>query len=170
MEAMLRKQFTALVNVCLTNANILKNVELAMLQTAETFLGEMLGGVNVAEMFLEHHPDAQQALDEISGFFDESSPELPSDGRRRGAELCAISTPAGPAGDRIRDLAAQALPEVEWHQAPGDEDILLSRELSNLPLADLPQLGPVGLDAYRQMSSAEHFTPHCRCDVNFSSP
>jgi hypothetical protein len=42
--------------------------------------------------------------------------------------------------------------------------------LSNLPLADLPQLGPVGLDAYRQMSSAEHFTPHCRCDVNFSSP
>ena len=84
--------------------------------------------------------------------------------------MCAISTPAGPAGDRIRDLAAQALPEVEWHHAPGDEDILLSRELSNLPLADLPQLGPVGLDAYRQMSSAEHFTPHCRCDVNFSSP
>jgi serine/threonine protein kinase len=169
MEAMLRKQFTALVNVCLTNANVLKNVELAMLQTAETFLGEILGDLNVAEMFLEQHAGPRQAQDEISGFFDESAPELPSDGRRDGAELCALATPSGPAGDRFRDLTAEVLPEVEWHHAPGDEDILLYRELSNLPLVDLPQLGPVGQDAYRQMIATEHFTPHCRCDVNFSS-
>jgi serine/threonine protein kinase len=169
MEAMFKKKFTALVNVCLTNANILKNVELAMLQTAEAFLAEQLGDVNVAEMFTEHHADAKHAEDEIAGFFDEAAPELPTDRQSRGAELCVLATPAGPAGDRFRDLATQAVPDVEWHSAPGEEDILLYRELANLPLADLPQLGPVGQDAYRQMSAAEHFTPHCRSDVDFGN-
>ena len=38
MEAMLKKQFTALVNVCLTSGNVLKNVEAAMRHTAEEFV------------------------------------------------------------------------------------------------------------------------------------
>jgi serine/threonine protein kinase len=170
MEAMLKKQFTALVNVCLTSANVLKNVEAAMLQTAEAFIAEQLGDVNVAEMFAEQHPEVQQAADEIAGFFAESAPELSCDRRSQGAELCVLATPAGPAGDRFRALAGQALPDVEWHSAPGDESILLYRELANLPLEELPLLGSLGQDAYRQMSAAEHFTPHCRCDVDFSTP
>jgi hypothetical protein len=170
MEAMLKKQFTALVNVCLTKANLLKNVEAAMLQTADAFVAEHLGDINVAEMFLEHHPDVPQAAEEITGYFDESAPELPADRLGgSGAELCVLATPSGPAGGRFRDLTVQAVPDVEWHSAPGDEDILLYRELTNLPLADLPQLGPVGQDAYRQMSAAEHFTPHCRCDIDFTT-
>jgi hypothetical protein len=51
---------------------------------------------------------------------------------------------------------------------PGSDDILLYRERSNLPLSELPQLGPLGLDAYRQLSAAEQFTPHCRCDIEFT--
>ncbi|HWG43896.1 MAG TPA: tubulin-like doman-containing protein [Gemmataceae bacterium] len=174
MEAMFKKQFTALVNVCLTSANVLKNVESAMLHTAEEFIAGHLGDLNVAEMFLENHPDAQQAADEISSFFDESAPELSSssflspNGEKVSAELCVLATPSGPAGDHFHDLAVQALPDVEWHSAPGDEDIVLYRELANLPLSDLPQVGPLGQDAYRQMSAAEHFTPHCRGDVDFS--
>ncbi len=168
MEAMLKKQFTALVNVCLTSGNVLKNVETAMLQTAERFVAEQVGEINVAEMFRDHHPDAAQASQEIVGYFDDAAPELPAERRGNGAELCVLATPAGPAGDHFRELAATALPDVEWHAAPGDEDIVLYRELTNLPLSDLPQLGPLGQDAYRQMSAAEHFTPHCRCDVDFS--
>ena len=38
-----------------------------------------------------------------------------------------------------------------------------------MSLADLEQLGPQGRDAYRQMNSAEHFTPHSRIDVDFST-
>ena len=169
MEAMFKMQFTALVNVCLTSTNVLKNVESAMLQTAEAFIADQLGDVNVAEMFLEQYADAQQAADEIAGFFAESAPELSSERRGQGAELCVLAAPPGPAGDRFRDLTASALPDVEWQSAPGDENILLYRELANMPLADLPQLGPLGQDAYRQMSAAEHFTPHCRCDVEFNS-
>ena len=52
---------------------------------------------------------------------------------------------------------SQALPEVEWQTAPGDEDIVLYREAANLPLSELPQLGPLAQDAYRQMSSRRAF-------------
>ena len=72
------------------------------------------------------------------------------------------------AEERLRELAVAALPEVEWQTASGEEDILLYRERTNLPLSELPQLGDVPQDAYRQMSAAEHFTPHCRSDVDFS--
>ena len=86
----------------------------------------------------------------------------------QGTELCVLAAPSGPAGDRLRELAGEALSDIEWHSAAGDEDILLYRERINLPLSDLPQLGPLAQDAYRQMSAAEHFTPHCRCDVDFA--
>jgi hypothetical protein len=171
MEAMLKKEFTALVNVCLTSGNVLKNVEAAMRHTAEAFLSARLGEINVAEMFLKQHAEEANAVADLAGFFDEAAPQLPasalSSNARQTAELCVLAAPPGPAGERLRELASQALPEVEWQTAPGDEDIVLYRERANLPLSDLPQLGALAQDAYRQMSAAEHFTPHCRCDIDF---
>ena len=165
MEAMFKKQFTALVNICLTNANVLKSVESAMLHTAEQYLAERLGDGDAAEMFLSQHAD--RAGDEMAGFFDEAAPQLPGDRRGTVAEIHVLSLPSGASGERLREAATQALPEVEWQAATGDEDILLYRERANLPLADLPHMGPLAQDAYRQMNATEHFTPHARCDIDF---
>ncbi|MGH7171249.1 MAG: tubulin-like doman-containing protein, partial [Gemmataceae bacterium] len=172
MEVMLKKQFTALVNVCLTSGNVLKNVEAAMLRTAEEFVAASLGEMNVAEMFLEQHADRDEAVAELAGLFDEASPLLPYStaspaNAGQAAELCVLTAPSGPASEHLRALASEALPDVEWQAAVGDEDIVLYRERANLPLSELPQLGPLAQDAYRQMSAAEHFTPHCRCDIDF---
>ncbi|HTU93464.1 MAG TPA: tubulin-like doman-containing protein [Gemmataceae bacterium] len=172
MEAMFKKQFTALVNVCLARGNVLKNVEEAMRRTAEEFVTERLGALNVAEMFLEQYGDESEAAAEIASFFEEATPQLPQSAPSakgvQPAELCVLSAPADPAGERLLALAAQGVPDVEWQSASGDEDILLYRERVNLPLSELPQLGALAQDAYRQMSNADHFTPHCRCDVDFS--
>ena len=54
--------------------------------------------------------------------------------------------------------------------AAAEDDILFYRELSNLPLSELEQLGPAAQDAYRQMRAAEDFTPHTRIDVDFGVP
>jgi hypothetical protein len=62
------------------------------------------------------------------------------------------------------------LPEIEVLSATAEDDILFYREISNLPLAELEQLGSVGQDAYRQMIAAEDFTPHTRIDVDFATP
>jgi serine/threonine protein kinase len=169
MESMLKKQFTALVNVCLTSAHVLKNVETAMLQTAEAYLAERLVEPNVAEMFLQQHADAEGAVRELADLFKEAAPGLPSDGRSPVEELCVLAAPSGPAGARLRELMQQTQPDLEWQTADDEEEILMYRERANLPLAELPQLGPLGQDAYRQMSAVEHFTPHCRSDIDFSA-
>lgn len=172
MEAMLKKQFTALVNVCLGGGNAVKNVEAAMRRTAEEFVAGRIGEMNVAEMFLEQHPDDQAAA-ALTDMFDEAAPELPAAAvpapqGGQSLELCVLAAPSDPAGERLRTLAAEALPNVDWQAAMCEEDILVYRECSNLPLSELPQLGPLAQDAYLQMSNAEHFTPHCRCDVQFN--
>ncbi len=173
MEAMLKKHFTALVNVCLTSGTVLKNVEDAMRRTAEEFVAAQLGELNVAEMFLQQYDDTKKAAEQIASLFEEAAPQLPHtmippQKGGQAVELCVLSAPAGPAGERLRALAAETLPDVEWQAAAGDEDILLYRERANLAMDELPQLGALAQDAYRQMSNAENFTPHCRCDVEFT--
>lgn len=172
MEAMLKKQFTALVNVCLSSGNVLKNVATAMRHTAEQFVAARLGEWNVAEMFLEQHAEAEQAAAALADYYDKAAPQLPltltpSKGGPTD-ELCVLAMPSGPSGERLRVLASAALPDVDWQAAPGDDDIVLYREYANLPLSELPQLGPLAQDAYRQMNATEHFTPHCRCDIDFT--
>ncbi len=76
IQAVIRQEFVALVHVCLASANLLKNVEPAMVETAQTFAGELLGETNAAELFLDQHPDEEEAKDEVGSFFNEAHPEL----------------------------------------------------------------------------------------------
>jgi hypothetical protein len=170
IQAMVRKQFTALVNVCLTSANILKNVEAALLQTTAEFLSGRLDAINAAELFLHQHPDEEEAAAEVESFFDEASPELSPGRVSDPAALSILAVPPGPAGDRFRALAQNAFPDLEWTFSASEDDVLLYREAANLSLADLELLGPAGQDAYRQMSATENFTPHTRNDVEFTPP
>jgi len=169
VEAMLRQQFTALVHVCLTHANILKGVEEAMLKTAADFAGEQLPPTTVAELFLEQHPEEEKSAGEVAGFFEKAAPALTAGRAAAAQELCVLAAPPGDGGERLRELARQALLDVEWQPAASADDVVLYREVANLALADLEQLGPQGRDAYRQMNATEHFTLHSRIDVDFST-
>ena len=168
LEEAIKAKFTALVNVCMSHANMLKDVSETMVAAAAGYAAEQLPPTDVAQLFLDQHPDEEQALGEVEGFFQEAVPELAPTGDPRRAELCVVAVPAGPAGERFCALVRKALPETEIHYVSGGDDIVFYRELSNLPLAQLEQLGPIGQDAYRQMNATDHFTPHCRTDVNFS--
>ncbi len=168
IQEAIRQQFTALVHICLASANLLKNVESSLLRTAEEFAGELLGNTNAAELFLEQHPDEEDAKSEASDFFDEAQPELAPGKASAVHQVCVLAVPPGPAGERFLTLTHAALPEVEVLSATAEDDILFYREAANLPLSELEHLGAAGLDAYRQMSAAEDFTPHTRIDVDFA--
>ena len=56
---------------------------------------------------------------------------------------------------------------LRLHAVTGGDDILLYREAARLPLGQLPQLGPIGQDAYYKLVAVEHFTPHVRRDIAF---
>ena len=171
MEEMLRSNFTALVHVCLTNANILKNVESEMLRTARDYAAENLPETSVSQLFLDAHASPEEAENEVAGFHAEAAPEL-SAGRSpragpRVAELCVLATPEDAPSDTLCTMFEKTLPETEVCHAASTDDILVYRERNNLALSDLEQLGAVGHDAYVQMSTTENFTPHSRCDLDF---
>ncbi|HVS34775.1 MAG TPA: tubulin-like doman-containing protein [Gemmataceae bacterium] len=168
-QAMIHRDFVALVHICLASTNLLTNVETAMMATAQAFAGELLGETNAADHFLEQHPDEEAAMDEAAAYFDEAHPELGPRKAPAGSEICVIATPPGPSGDRVLELTRAALPEVEFAPAASDDDVFFYREVSHLPLSELDLLGAAGQDAYRQMSAAEDFTPHTRTDVDFGA-
>jgi hypothetical protein len=73
-----------------------------------------------------------------------------------------------PAGqeDQCRTLAVQAAPDVQVIAGASGDDLLFYRERIQSSLASLEQLGPLGEEAYQQMLTANHFTPHSRTDIS----
>ena len=169
VQVMLKDQFQALVHVCMTNANLLKNVESAMVQTAEEFAASQLADTNAAEMFFEQFPDAEQAEEEVNDLFEKARPGLPAVPTQRASGINVLAVPPGPAGEAFRELAGRLLPELELQETVSADDILLYRERTHVRLSDLEQLGPVAQEAYRQMNAADNFTPHSRADVDFGA-
>jgi serine/threonine protein kinase len=171
MEAMLRESFTALVHVCVTHANILKDVYSAMLNVASEYAAGHLPPTSVAELFFEQFNDPQEAEGEVGHCYDEAAPEI-SVGRSARltvspAELTLIATPDDQASEQFKQLVQSSMPQAEIHYAVSTEDIIVYRERVNLAFTDLDHMGPTGHNAYLQMTAAENFTPHSRSDLNF---
>jgi hypothetical protein len=181
IEAMLKDKFRALVHICLADGNLLHDVHRALLEVTRAFVMERMGVNNVAALFLQQHPDEEEALSALSEYFEQAAPAplwVPTNGsgvrptKARGAQLCVLATPAGEEGDRLHQLARAVLPDVPMQGLAGDapEAVVLYREITNLPLADLDLLGPAGREPYLQMNSAANFTAHARIDIDFVNP
>jgi serine/threonine protein kinase len=168
VQDMITRQFSSLGNVCMTSTNVLKNLEIAVADEVAAAVQTRIGPSDVAALFLEHYPQEEQAANELVAAYDEAAPDVLSS--RSGpvaSEMSILVVPAGPAGEKIADLTRKALPEVSWVVAPGGEEIIIYREVPRLLLNDLAQFGPVGLEAYRQLTAIERFTPHSRIDITF---
>jgi hypothetical protein len=166
VQALLKKDFVALVQVCLSNGGtVLKNLEAAMRHTAEAFTAEKLHQSDVAEMFLEQHPDQDDAVEQLRlAYEDCGSPPAPSDMAK--SQFSVLAAPAGSAGDQVREWFRTVATDVEMATGPSDA-MLIYRETPYQPLGELEQLGPAARDAYEMMCNAENFTPHTRTDVAF---
>lgn len=170
MQDLLLREFGGLVQICLAPANCLPRLEAALLQRAEELAAESLAGFDVAEMFLDRHKEEEAVKEQIVAAFDEAAPEFATARLSRQPEICILAAPATPAGARFRELANSALPDVAPVWAACGDDILFYREVPNLLVANLEQLGAQGLESYRQLISVAHFTPHNRRDITEWQP
>jgi len=98
----IRRQFQALVNVCLSSANALREVEDALRQAPRS-CRPRLAATNAAELFLGQHPQEDEAAGEVRSVFDEAAPEpVGRSAGRAQPELAVLLTPPGPAGRTLR--------------------------------------------------------------------
>ncbi|MBL8798758.1 MAG: protein kinase [Planctomycetia bacterium] len=165
VQALLKRQFTALVHVCTTAANLLRDLETAMQQELETFVAGRLGSSNAVETFLGQYPQDKTARQEIAAAHQEAAPSLTVEPNAPSNELTVVVVPTDAASDKFCEQARQALPQAELTRGPKGDDILFFRERLGLRVTDLPQTGAAAHEAYVQMTKMEHMSPHTRSDV-----
>jgi serine/threonine protein kinase len=168
IQEVIRRDFTALVHICMTSKDMTKDVENAMIDTAMEFAGAMLAEPNVADLLLEQFPEADEITNELADYFSEAAPEL-ADRPPEAAETVILAAPPGAGTEALTGLTKGVIGDAELTLAPSHDDIILYREVTNVPLADLEQMGDAGQEAYRHLTKTGHFTPHTRIDIEFET-
>ncbi|HMF16107.1 MAG TPA: tubulin-like doman-containing protein [Gemmataceae bacterium] len=167
VQKLVRRQFRALVQVCMASSHVIRTLAPALLQEAESFLEPRLQGANVAELLLARYPDDDeghsQLAHELLQAYDEAAPELASPAPDQ--EVCLITVPPGPAGDRFRTLAQSLFPKAMLVSTDCSDEILFYRGCLHMNLSDLEQLGPAGQAAYRSATAQDPSLLHSRADI-----
>jgi hypothetical protein len=164
-QELIRRQFRALVHVCMTPSNVLRSLAPLLRQEVETFLDARVSGIDVLETFLAstEGKEARQA-DELGDAYDAAAVPLGKDG---GAdELRLFAVPPGPSEEHFRKLMSEAVPEAALTAADsGADEVVLYRErLAPAPF-DLPTFSGPARDAYREALAHGQLTPHSRVDI-----
>jgi hypothetical protein len=165
MQRMVQSQFKALVHVCLSTSNMMAGLEPAMLKLAQQFLSGRIGDAGAAELFLNRHPDVDDAKAGLRNAFDCAAPPLGDSIGVFAGEVCSLSVPSGSEGERIAELAGQAIDDASISPIVGLDEITFYRELPRVPLTRLPQFGPHARDAFQQTIQRDLGLPHTRSDI-----
>ena len=158
IQNLIRNKFTALLNICLGQANLVKNVEMAMQQEAEMFVSSGPVGAGIAEIFLQQFSNEEEAGNELVSAFDEAAPQLAAKQTESSPAFALLAVPPGPSGQQIF-AASQALSNAKLVSAASQDDILIYRELTSL---DPPILSNSArpTQTYRQMSQVDHLAAY----------
>jgi serine/threonine protein kinase len=159
------QQFGSLVQVCLNSSNIVKSLEDAMQRLGEAFVARRLTGTNVVEMFLAHYADEETAGRHIAEAYEKAVPELARKVTCNEPEIRIMAMPPGAAADKFRGLVRKALTNLQLAFADSPDDIVVYREQPGLAIEKLELLGPVGQNAYAQMTKSDNFSAHSREDI-----
>jgi serine/threonine protein kinase len=169
LQTQIEAKYGKLVNLCLSPDRSGEFPPM-LSQAARAFLDQRLEKANPAEALDLYRGSGPECEAVLAKMFDDAQPTLFGAGTKPPPlEATLLAAPAGPAGDRLRRLASDANPGIEFIPAVLDDDIVLIREYPRMPLAELPQLGDDGRTAYQSLRGADQ-SPHSRIDVPWRAP
>jgi hypothetical protein len=85
-------------------------------------------------------------------------------------EQAFLLIPASEAGRRFGDAAREVLPDVHLVNVPGQADLMVCREQSNLGVADLERILRACRSAYDEVANVPAQSPHARFDIQDWTP
>lgn len=165
IQAAVRRQFKSLVAACLGDDAKLAELIHVLRDEATAWIDEQLGKESVAERYLELMPSETELTADLTAVLGQAAPELGGARSSPESELSYVVVPNDPAGEQLGRLAQTCAMDLRVLRDANSLDVFFYRERPQLPLADLPQLGLMVEEAYRQMTAAGHFSPHTRNDV-----
>jgi hypothetical protein len=166
-SATVETRFYSLTNVCLKEPGNLANFEAELLGAAREFVRARMPKTDVAELFLHKLREVDSPEAAIAQLVEKTAPVVASTEDFFPSDMRFVAMPSGPAGDELRELVNRAVPECECLMLPGNDEVVIYREFSNLPLVDLDLLGPIGEAAHTQLNATKGLTAYSRSDVAF---
>jgi serine/threonine protein kinase len=164
LQTQIEREFNALFNVCLSSVSMLGTLEETIEEQAKAFLAGRLDDSDLSQMFQAKFGDRGAATQAVQALYDQASPPLRLFGPER-AETVLLGGPGGAAGERLQEVAVRTLPVPPAGYVPSSDEVFVYREYADIPLGALPQLGPVGEDAYNAALDGQGTSPHIRRDV-----
>ena len=163
-QLLIRRQFRSLLQLCLGPGAAFKDLWSALALQTSAVVDGLLGKASAAAIYLKEQTNETMVGSDLTTAFDDATPKLA--GRRpTSPEIRLLVVPADLAGERLGQLAKGAVKGVDVLAVAGTEDVYFYREQARLLLADLPQLGLLAEEAYRQMTASGYCTAHTRMDV-----
>ena len=157
------KEFGGLYEACMNSAGAESLLRILRYAT-RAYLDDRLGDVDFAGMLKQKYTSKSAFGQAIAKTYREAEPKLVSGGMWARSEVAIFGAPAGAGGDAIAQQAAPLLPPNATVVAATDEAVFY-REYSNVPLAALPQLGPVWSATYHCAADLFQTSPHVRLDI-----
>jgi eukaryotic-like serine/threonine-protein kinase len=168
IQALMRHQYRALLNVCMGPSNLVRTLAPQILHEAAKYLAQQVDGEGVADLWLTANPDEYAVRDQLLAAFDAAAPNF--DATRHPDEVTVAVLPAGDKGELLAEQTAIALPSAHVAASDRTDEIIFYREYSRLELSDLEQFGPEAERLYRQRSAVDPSSVHFREDLPFTQP
>jgi serine/threonine protein kinase len=170
LQKEIKRKFRGLGSVCLKPLEKGARFRDLLLERSREFLDTKFDHSDPAEVFFRYRTDDGETGTLIGASFGLAAPKLTSTRDDESPhEINLLALPQGPAGDRFRELAEQALPGANLVPAPLPDDICFYREFPQLELTDLPQFGEYAREAYQYLGMSDH-PPHARVDIPWQPP
>jgi hypothetical protein len=99
---------------------------------------------------------------------DAAHPPLAGPNAEIGCLVTVIGVPPTPAGQQLRHRLESTLSDTAAIITENAITVVINRELQQLRLADLPQMGSIGKTSYEQANANSQTLPHSRFDIDWS--
>ena len=164
VQASLVKQYGGLFQACLNSSDGLASLLRLIQEETRAYLNERLGSVDLTGMFWQRFGTSDEVGRDLARAYADAEPSLIGPGPWRHDEIAILASP-GEANDKpIRETAAAVLPATVLTAESHDEVVIL-RDYPTVPLAAVPQLGPIWAAAYRASFELQQATAHTRIDI-----
>jgi hypothetical protein len=165
VQGLIGNTLQAHVHLCTAPPAHFTDLKEAIAREVAVVAESSLGKAHAAELYVEQHAADPEVSADLASAFDEARPELAPAHRGGREELCVLAVPPGREGEHFRALVERALPESPMRGAGSADDIVFYREVPQVRLEELPQLGPAAREVYQQVLASEQLGPHSRGDI-----
>jgi serine/threonine protein kinase len=168
IQALVRQNYRALVNICMGSSAMVRSLAPAMLTRTREFLAPRFGGTSVAELLLRREGSDEErkydeAAAELQKLYERAAPKTGAS--KPDAQFAVAVLPGDTHGTQLRDVLRDDLPEVTILTAERPDEMVFCREHIYLTSTGIDQLGSAAQDAYRQRLSADPTAVHAREDI-----